>query len=135
MKKILLLTFAAMLAVSCGGSKKANESATVQERVTILCVNDFAELVQGNKMRVIDVRTRSEYNEAHIAGAENIDVNQPDFVERVNGVGSVAVYCRTGKRSQRAALMLAETGLEVYDLGGGIQAWQQAGKSTVSGLR
>ena len=127
------MTIAALLAVGCGGSKKAEQSESVkpQDRVTILHVNDFEELVHKGDVRVIDVRTRSEFAEGHIAGAENIDVNQPEFIERLRLKGDVAVYCRTGKRSARAAMMIAEEGYNVYDLGGGIMAWRQAGKPTV----
>ena len=133
MKRILLRTVAALLAVGCSCSKKTEQTEQVkpQDRITILHVNDFEQLVKKGEMRVIDVRTRSEYAEAHIAGAENIDVNQPDFIERLRLKGDVAVYCRTGKRSARAAMLIAEQGYNVYDLGGGIMAWRQAGKPTV----
>ena len=134
MKKILILTFAALLAAGCSGSKQTEQASNPQDRVVILHVNDFQQLVQRGEIRVIDVRTRSEFAEGHIAGAENIDVNQPEFIERLRLKGdvAVAVYCRTGKRSARAALMIAEQGYNVYDLGGGIQAWRQAGKPTTS---
>lgn len=133
MKRILLLTVVALLATSCIFSKKSEKSEEIKpkDRVTILHVNDFEELVHKGEIRVIDVRTRSEYAEGHIAGAENFDVNQPEFIERLRLKGDVAVYCRTGKRSARAALMIAEQGYNVYDLGGGIMAWRQAGKPTV----
>lgn len=127
------MTIVALMATGCSCSKKTEQTEQVkpQDRITILHVNDFEELVHKGEVRVIDVRTRSEYAEAHIAGAENVDVNQPDFVERLRLKGDVAVYCRTGKRSQKAALMIAEQGYNVYDLGGGIMAWRQAGKPTV----
>ena len=127
------MTVAALLAVGCSCSKKTEQTEQVkpQDRITILHVNDFEQLVKKGEIRVIDVRTRSEYAEAHIAGAENIDVNQPDFIERLRLKGDVAVYCRTGKRSARAAMLIAEQGYNVYDLGGGIMAWRQAGKPTV----
>lgn len=133
MKKILLMTIVALMATGCSCSKKSEQAAAVkpQDRITILHVNDFEELVQKGEVRVIDVRTRSEFAEGHIAGAENVDVNQPEFIERLRLKGDVAVYCRTGKRSSRAAMMIAEQGYNVYDLGGGIMAWRQAGKPTV----
>lgn len=133
MKKILLMTIVAVMAMGCSCSKKAEQTDQVkpQDRITILHVNDFEELVHKGEIRVIDVRTRSEYAEGHIAGAENVDVNQPDFVERLRLKGDVAVYCRSGKRSQKAAMMIAEQGYNVYDLGGGIMAWRQSGKPTV----
>ena len=123
-----MLTF--VLCASCGSSRQQSAADAAQERVTILCVSDFAQLVDKHEMRVIDVRTRTEFNTGHIKGAENIDMKQPDFVDRVNARGPVAVYCRTGNRRYQAALMLAEQGIMVYDLGGGIAAWRQAGKPT-----
>ena len=127
------MTIVAVMAMGCSCSKKAEQTDQVkpQDRITILHVNDFEELVHKGEIRVIDVRTRSEYAESHIAGAENVDVNQPDFVERLRLKGDVAVYCRSGKRSQKAAMMIAEQGYNVYDLGGGIMAWRQSGKPTV----
>ena len=85
------MTVAALLAVGCSCSKKTEQTEQVkpQDRITILHVNDFEQLVKKGEMRVIDVRTRSEYAEAHIAGAENIDVNQPDFIERLRLKGDV----------------------------------------------
>ena len=78
MKKILLMTIVALMATGCSCSKKTEQTEQVkpQDRITILHVNDFEELVHKGEVRVIDVRTRSEYAEAHIAGAENVDVNQ-----------------------------------------------------------
>ena len=127
------MTLVAVMAMGCSSSKKTEQAEEVkpQDRITILHVNDFEELVHKGNLRVIDVRTRSEYAEGHITGAENVDVNQPDFIDRLRLKGDVAVYCRTGKRSQKAAMMIAEQGYNVYDLGGGIMAWRQAGKPTV----
>ena len=128
-----MMTVAALLAVGCGGSKQTEQKREVklQDYITILHVNDFEQVVQKGEMRVIDVRTRSEYAEGHIAGAENVDVNQPDFIERLRLKDDVAIYCRSGKRSAKAALLIAEQGYNVYELGGGIMAWRQAGKPTV----
>lgn len=133
MKKILPLLLLTLLAVGCGGSKSTERSAEqqAQDRITILCVNDFQQMVDKGNIRVVDVRTRTEYNEGHIAGAENIDVNQPEFIERLRPKNTIAVYCRSGKRSHTAAMLIAEQGLPVYELGGGLNAWQQAGKPTV----
>ena len=129
MKRILLVTFAALLLAGCSGSKKA-ENNKVGE-ITLMHVNDFEALVQKHEIRVIDVRTSHEYADGHIAGAENIDVQKPDFIEHLRPRGSIAVYCRTGRRSHQAALLIAEQGYDVYDLGGGIMTWIQSGKPTV----
>ncbi len=43
----------------------------------------------------------------------------------------VAVYCRSGRRSARAASLLSSQGLAVTNLDGGVLAWQDAGKALV----
>ena len=95
--------------------------------------DEFAELTTQKDVRLIDVRTPEEYAEGHLAGAENIDVKAADFAERIKGIeGSVAVYCRGGKRSLMAAAQLAANGCTVYNLDGGILSWQKAGKPTTT---
>ena len=40
----------------------------------------------------------------------------------------VAVYCRSGKRSKKAAFILAKKGFKVFDLDNGFIGWEKAGK-------
>ena len=40
----------------------------------------------------------------------------------------VALYCRSGKRSKKAAAILSEKGYKVYELDKGFNAWQEAGE-------
>ena len=117
--------FAAVLC-GCGNGKKG-------ELLTTMGVEDFALVVAEQDVRLIDVRTPQEYAEGHLAGAENIDVNGANFTERIKAIeGRVAVYCRGGKRSFKAAKLLTAQGCTVYNLDGGILAWQKAGMPIAS---
>lgn len=40
----------------------------------------------------------------------------------------MALYCRSGKRSKKAAAILSEKGYKVYELDKGFNAWQEAGE-------
>ena len=113
-------------ALFCGcGNAKNNES------VKTVKTEEFAEMMAQKDVRLIDVRTPKEYAEGHLAGAENIDVKAADFAERIKDIkGTVAVYCRSGKRSLKAAEQLVKQGCTVYNLDGGILAWHKAGKPT-----
>ncbi len=119
----MIALFAALF---CGcGNAKNNES------VKTVNVEEFTENIVQKDVRLIDVRTPKEYAEGHLAGAENIDVKAADFAERIKDIkGTVAVYCRSGKRSMTAAEQFAKQGCTVYNLDGGILAWQKAGKPT-----
>ena len=121
----MMTMFAALF---CGCGNRQNKSA-----VNIVGVNEFAEIMRQKDVRLIDVRTPEEYAEGHLAGAENIDVKASDFAEHIKNIeGAVAVYCRSGKRSMMAAKQLAANGCMVYNLDGGIMAWQKAGMLTTA---
>ena len=88
----------------------------------------FAAIIQkANKIQIVDVRTPDEFNEGHLPGAVNIDVNGTDFVEQIKKLDKkvpVAVYCRSGRRSKLAADQLVNSGYTVTELDGGIISWQ-----------
>lgn len=128
MKSIILMSLAAILAFACGNSHKNSQDSNI----TTVSVSEFAKTIQQKDVWLIDVRTAKEYAESHIGGAENIDVNQTDFIDRVKKnprcnpeKTRVAVYCRSGKRSMKAANILAKEGFTVVNLDGGIMAWQK----------
>ena len=50
------------------------------------------------------------------------------FVHWLQKSKPVALYCRSGKRSKKAAAILSEKGFKVVELGKGFNAWQAAGK-------
>lgn len=86
---------------------------------------------------ILDVRSEKEYEEVHIAGAVLIDVNQNDFIKSVQQLipadKRLAVYCRTGNRSKKAANLLAKEGYTVTELDGGIMQWLADKKPVLHG--
>ena len=46
---------------------------------------------------------------------------------------TVAIYCRSGRRSKNAAAILAKEGYKVIELAGGFNSWTSAGKPFVRG--
>ena len=93
-------------------------------------VNGFATLIADTNVVVLDVRTASEYAEGHIQSAILIDQNQSDFVEKAKASlpqdKTIALYCRSGRRSANAAGKLADVGYKCVNLKGGIVAWKEA---------
>lgn len=94
----------------------------------------FEDLIASGEMPLVDVRTPSEYADGHLNGALNVDWFGDDFIGRMQALvpegASVAVYCRSGKRSAAAASKLRKAGYTVYDLKGGYLGWTKAGKRT-----
>ena len=107
-------------------------SACGQQQFENMDVNGFAELIDNPDVAILDVRTAKEFDEGHLEGAVNIDQSQNNFIEQVKALlpagKTIAVYCRSGRRSANAAGRLAEEGYKPVNLDGGIIAWKNAGK-------
>lgn len=102
-------------------------------------VQGFTELIADSNVVVLDVRTAAEFAEGHIKGAILIDHGQSDFVEKAKAALSIdktiAVYCRSGRRSANAAGKLADVGYKCVNLKGGIVAWKGAGMPVSSSVQ
>lgn len=103
-------------------------SANAQfDSIKTVSADEFAQIIKSDSVILVDVRTADEYNAGHIDGARNIDVLKDDF----NNIATtslpkdkeIAVYCRFGKRSMKAANILAKDGFKVINLKGGWLEW------------
>ena len=121
MMKKLMISLLAMFGLT---------SACGQQNYENVDVNGFSGWTENPNAILLDVRTAEEYAEGHIPGAINIDQKQDDFLEKAKSVLSkdktIAVYCRSGRRSANAAGRLAEEGYKCVNLQGGILAWKEA---------
>lgn len=90
------------------------------------------QLKESKDPILVDVRTPGEYAQGHLANAVLIDIYSDDFKSRVGKLDKskpVFVYCKAGSRSSSAVGVFTEMGFkEIYDLSGGITAWQKASK-------
>ena len=97
-----------------------------------LDVSDFETAIANVDIVRLDVRTAEEYAEGHISGAINIDVLKDDFLKCASELPKdkdIALYCRSGNRSKKAAKMLSDNGYRVIELGNGYNGWVKAGKA------
>jgi len=136
---------AAMLAatVLLGGCSGATVSATSGPTAAAapaagssLSPTDFAAAAKLPDTVLLDVRTPSEFAGGHIAGAVNLDLQSPAFPETVatlDPTKNYAVYCHSGNRSKAAMTAMGQAGLShLFDLAGGITAWQSSGGQVVT---
>lgn len=117
--KILVLS----LLLVFGACKK-----TAEAKVETVSNQEVREMLLNNPPeQLIDVRTAAEFEEGHLQNAKNISVTEPGFEEGISGLDKnkpVYLYCRSGKRSARAAEILKEKGfMEVYDMTEGYIEW------------
>lgn len=105
----------------------ASSCSAQHDSIKTVSATEFAQIIQADTVVLVDVRTAEEYNAGHIDGARNIDVQKENFqAEAVTSIPkdkTVAVYCRSGKRSLKAAVILAKVGYHVVNLRGGWLEW------------
>ncbi len=88
-------------------------------------------LINQQDALVLDVRDASDYHQGHILAARNIPLAQLEA--RVSDLSKykerpVIISCQSGNVSAKAAAVLRRHGFtQVFNLAGGIPAWQQAG--------
>jgi phage shock protein E len=106
--------------------------ALAQAKFKNIGVDQFDKLRQQTNAVVLDVRTPKEFAAGHIPGAVNIDWNAADFASKAAALDkskTYLVHCAVGGRSAKASdKMTAIQFTNVYNLEGGIKAWEKAGK-------
>ena len=83
----------------------------------------------GEKFNLVDCREPQEYAETNIGGRlvplGKIQTMQVEDLEDIKDE-EVIVYCRSGRRSMLACMVLDQLGFkETYNLEGGILAWHE----------
>ena len=80
----------------------------------------LSELLKQPDAKVIDVRTPAEFAGGHVAGSENIPLNEvPNKVAEFRNLkGPIILCCASGNRSGQATAFLRAQGLEEVYNGG-----------------
>jgi rhodanese-related sulfurtransferase len=108
-------------------------TAYSQEKAAHLLNNtSFQKEIEKTEVQLVDVRTPKEYAEGTIEYAKNIDFLNENFLEQTKTLSKdepVYIFCKSGKRSEKARNTLLENGFkQVYELDGGYAKWIEAKK-------
>ena len=129
MKKIYFLSVLLMLA-SC--TLSVEKKVYGKGAVSSVSVEEFAAEIGREGVQLVDVRTAGEYAAGSIDGSINIDVNSGHFGAEADSLldkkRTVAVYCRSGRRSKKAAEILSMMGFDVVELDKGYKGWIESMK-------
>lgn len=101
-----------------------------------LSVDEYEKAIADTSVFRLDVRTMEERrDDGYIPGTIMIDVQKDDFIEKAGKIlpkdRTIAVNCRSGRRSKIAAEKLVGLGYDVIELDEGFNAWKNAGKPVV----
>jgi phage shock protein E len=121
-KRLVALALVALLALTgCSASPEVRAEVPAE-------AGGVAAQADGRVL--VDVRTPEEFAQGHLAGAELIDFQAPDFRQRIAELPRdepYFLYCRTGNRSAQAAAVMAELGFADVVDGGGYEDLVAAG--------
>lgn len=115
-----------------------SDSTNVRENYINYSVSKAKELIENNTdLFILDVRTKSEYEKGHIAGAYLIPhleiIGRQDELPE-NKSRTILVYCELGGRSVTASNTLESLNYSmIYNMVGGFDAWKNAGYSFETG--
>jgi len=136
--KNFLLSLIVIVAIGGVSSLRAadakHEKPTAAEKKSVKNIGpaEFDKMRQASTNVVLDVRTKKEYQEGHIPGSVLIDFNSPDFekeIARLDKNKTYLVHCAAGGRSTKACTKMQDMNFKsVYNLEGGMRAWQKEGK-------
>ncbi|MBK0401832.1 rhodanese-like domain-containing protein [Adhaeribacter sp. BT258] len=85
-----------------------------------------AKYTNASKAELLDVRTADEFKGGTIPGSRNLDIMTGELQAALGMLDKdkeYFVFCRSGNRSGSACKLMAEQGLKVYNLAGGVGAW------------
>jgi rhodanese-related sulfurtransferase len=118
MRPIVVFYLGLILFTSCVENKSNS---------TLLSSEEMKELMLLDSVQLIDVRSLEAFREGHLKGAQNL-VYDEDFIEKIQQLDKskpVAVYCRTGRRSEKCSKILKNAGFEeIYQLKDGLSQWK-----------
>lgn len=134
---ILIIIIIFIGSILINGCEK-NKLVYVVEDITAF---EAYTLIQNNKdcpcFVILDVRTPEEFANKHIEMAINLDYYSETFEDDLNSLNkrkTYLVYCESGGRSASTSNMMKDMDFyKVYNLIGGITAWEEAGYETVQG--
>ncbi len=121
----------AAVAVIGFAARRGAATGSDADSVTVQQLDAMRQQVDGPVL--IDVRTPEEFAAGRAVGAILVPLDtiqkERDRLTKVAGGKSLALICRSGHRSQRAAEILKAAGYmgKIYNVSGGTNAWQQAG--------
>lgn len=130
MKKLLLAALCAAVLCGCARGGPSSENGSGADTYRQITQAEAAELMETERDYIIlDVRTRAEYEEEHIAGAvcvPNETIGGAEIPELPDRDQMILVYCRSGRRSKEAAQKLFDLGYTNIVEFGGINTWTGA---------
>lgn len=104
------------------GAGAPEETITIPE----ISLADFSRKVEGNEhIKILDVREKDEFEDAHIPGAIHIPLSEVEArMGELPKEAAIYIICHSGRRSGIAGDMMAKNGFgSLYNVVPGMNEW------------
>jgi len=93
--------------------------------------DELAQLLKAGRVIPVDTREAPVFARAHLPGAVNMPATEIEtrLAELHMLAGTPVIYCRSGDQTKELAAKLAEQGVPVAFLEGGVLGWEASGFS------
>jgi hydroxyacylglutathione hydrolase len=117
-----------------GGFEAWKKSGKEVDQIQSITADELAEIMSKEKVNVLDVRKKSEYQSEHVVNAENAPLDFiNDSMAQIDKNEPYYVHCAGGYRSMIFNSTLRARGYEnLIDVNGGFKALKESGKFAVS---
>ena len=104
------------------------------DQITSINANELADIMNKEKVNLLDVRKKSEYDSEHIGDAENTPLDYiNDFMAQIDKNKTYYVHCAGGYRSMVFTSILRARGYDkLIDVNGAFKAMKESGKFKVT---
>lgn len=135
---IIILFFAACATQNYGGTARTSDQMVKEAKASIreVSVDDVKKMIDNReKIIILDVRDRDEFETGYIPGAINLSRGMLEF--KISTVvpdkkATIVVYCGVDLRGPLATKTLNEMGYQnTVNIIGGLKAWKAAGYPVV----
>lgn len=122
MKNLGYLFLISFFFVNCNAQQEIKSITTLQ----------LKKLLAKEKIQLLDVRSPEEIKQGFIQTAIFSNYFDNNFTEKaikkLDASKPVYIYCRSGNRSGRSAVILQKKGFKVYNILGGYSQWKKENK-------
>lgn len=103
------------------------------EKVETLSIHEFKAIYQNNGIKIVDLRSATEYQSGHIKGADHVFIGTLlNNLQRINKDKKVVIHCKSGDRATIGYSLLARNGYKnILNFSAGMDKWMQDGNPVV----
>lgn len=108
-----------------GYIQDVHEPGLPLQTADVIDIQEFKSYLGKDNVQVVDVRGESEFNSAHVPGAEHVFLGTlPQNLDKISKEKQVVIYCQAGDRSAIAYSLLSKNGFNnVKNYSGGMKEW------------